>query len=90
MRNPIERSYSHYCMNIYKGMKNSFSKALELESKRLKIGDKELKKFSYLARSNYSYLLKRLIKKFPKSEILYIKFEDITKTENQENLCKNL
>ena len=85
MRNPIERSYSHYCMNIYKGYeKFSFSKALELERKRLKIGDKELKKFSYLARSNYSYLLKRLIKKFPKSEILYIKFEDITKTENQE------
>ena len=85
MRNPLERSYSHYSMNIYKGYeKFSFQKALELESKRLKRGEKEFRNFSYLARSNYSYLIKRLIKKFPKSEILYIKFEDITKTENQE------
>ncbi|MBI73013.1 MAG: hypothetical protein CMG61_06380 [Candidatus Marinimicrobia bacterium] len=86
IRNPLERSYSHYCMNIYKGYeKFSFPKALELESKRLKRGENEFRNFSYLARSNYSYLIKRLIKKFPQSEILYIKFEDITKTENQED-----
>ena len=91
IRNPLERSYSHYCMNKYKGYEEfSFSEAIECESFRIKENDDNVNKFSYLLRSAYSSQISNLIKIFPHSKILYIKFDDMTNPDSQKSTYQKI
>ena len=82
-------------MNKYKGYeKLTFLEAIECEKSRIKENDDSMNKFSYLLRSSYSSGIKNLIKIFPHSEILYIKFDDMINPHSQKNtyqeICKFL
>lgn len=51
VRNPIDRSYSHYWMSYRRGYeKEPFEKAIELEKDRIRIGNFEKINFSYVER----------------------------------------
>ena len=91
IRNPLERSYSHYCMNKYKGYEElSFLEAIECEKSRLEKTDNNVNIYSYLLRSSYSSKIHNLIKIFPNSEILYIKFDDMINVDLQKNTYKKI
>ena len=91
LRNPLERSYSHYCMNKYKGYENlRFIEAIESEECRINKNVDNMIKFSYLLRSCYSKQIKNLINRFPKSKILYIKFDDMINSNSQLNTYKKI
>ena len=86
LRKPIERAFSHYLMSRYKGYEDlSFIDAIKAEKKRLLSSannskctlTKDLSAFSYIDRGNYFSQIKYLKNIFPKSAILYIKFDDI-------------
>lgn len=91
IRNPIERAYSEYIMNIKKGIeKLSFEEALEKEEERIKCLKKppeevpikegfSASQYSYKDRGIYITQLKRIEKLFPKNNILLINHEDMKK-----------
>lgn len=89
LRNPIDRAYSHYYLNIRRGREElSFEEAIKAEPKRL-AGEEERikadeyhpmythKTFSYLSRGIYARQLKRWFRFFSREQILVIKSEDL-------------
>lgn len=93
LRNPIERAFSHYNMNIKNGYETlSFEKAIELENDRIKNGyDKMLKNgsysgdyfaYAYLERGKYAEKLKKWFQVFPK-KLFVIKNSDDFFTESE-------
>ena len=84
-RKPLDRAFSHYLMSCYRGYENlSFLSALEIEEDRIR-NDKELFSFinhSYLKRGNYAEQLSVYLKRFDRSNFLFIKFEDLISKEN--------
>ena len=89
LRNPIERAYSHYQMEVSLGYENkSFEVAINLENERLS-GEKEKmlmdknyfsykrQIFSYLTSGIYVDQLKIWMNQFPKEQFLIIKTEDL-------------
>ena len=90
LRNPIERAYSHYQMEVSLGYENkSFEEAINLENERLS-GEKEKmltdenyfsykrQIFSYLSSGIYDDQLKIWMNQFPKEQFLIIKTEDLS------------
>ncbi len=88
LRNPVDRAYSHYNMNVRFNLdKLSFEEAIEKEHELLKGGidriliDKHYKKFKfnrffYLLRGIYLNQIKFWFRYFPKEQILILKSED--------------
>ena len=92
LRNPVDRAYSHYHMNLRRGFEtlsfeNSIKKSLELNDKykqRLLNSLIEKKKrdilfypkYSYLSRGKYIEQIKTWFENFPKDNILIIRSED--------------
>ena len=84
-RKPLDRALSHYLMSCYRGYEElSFLSALDIESQRLR-DDKKLFSFinhSYLKRGNYAEQLSIYLKRFDRSNFLFIKFEDLVSKKN--------
>lgn len=79
LRNPIERSYSHYQM-MKKLNKECllFSDAIKLEQKRIiSASSKENRWFSYIARGFYVEQIKNMLNYFPMEQMLFIKTEEL-------------
>lgn len=95
LRNPVNRSYSHYNHEIrYNREPLSFEAAIKVESKRLEgelekmIRDENYKSskystYSYLARSIYIQQIEPLFNTFPKDQILIIKTEEFFQDPQQ-------
>lgn len=83
LRNPVERAYSHYMMNIRRGIENlSFEDALSEEKNRITRSDYQ-EHFSYISRSLYSTQIKRFLTTFTKENFLFLSFEnDIIKNRD--------
>lgn len=89
LRNPIDRAYSHYQMEVSSGNEElSFEDAIEQEKDRIKEDMKKMEndeKFysvyfyrkSYLTRGIYVDQLKRWFEFFPKEKFLILKSEDL-------------
>lgn len=88
LRNPIDRSHSHYHHEVRLGCETlTFSEALEKEEERLKNSLNEIsggnggsfahKHFSYKARGAYADQLSGWFRYFPRQQFLIIKSEDM-------------
>ena len=78
LRNPIERAYSHWNMEVDRGIETEdFLRAIELEEERLQSKNSELNMYhSYLDRGYYSVQVKRLKSLFPDDQLLFLKYSD--------------
>lgn len=88
LRNPVDRAYSHYHLEVRQGFeKLSFKDAIEKEEERLKGEEEKLldnegyisfnhAAFSYLSRGVYISQLHNWTKFFPKENILSLQSED--------------
>ena len=88
LRNPIDRAYSHYQMEIDHGHEDlSFEEAIAQEKKRISTDEKKMNndenfysvnfyRKSYLTRGIYVDQLKRWFEYFPKNRFLILKSED--------------
>jgi len=89
LRNPIDRSYSHYQMEANTGNEElSFEESIEQEEKRITDDMKKMEndenfysvyfyRKSYLTRGIYESQLKRWFKYFPREQFLILKSEDL-------------
>lgn len=87
LRNPIDRAFSHYTMNVVRKMELlSFEKAIEIENERIEDSMKKMKtdntyyddiyfRHAYLDRGIYITKLKRWFDIFPKNQFLIIQSE---------------
>ena len=92
LRDPIERSYSHYKLNVSLGReKLSFEEAVDRERDRImscrerQLADPNydsdaLHYYTYLERGKYAEQLNNWTAYFPSSQIKFIKSEDLFKT----------
>ena len=90
LRNPVERSYSHYLMSKYRGFETlDFIDAINIESKRIsnpkihhknyktkELGHFEKNHLGYIYRSKYSRTIKKIYSEFPKENIKILFFDD--------------
>jgi hypothetical protein len=88
LRDPVDRAYSHYQMNVRTGREHlSFEEALDKESERLAGMDEIIQRdedaslynhvsFSYLAKGRYSEQLERWYANFAKDHILILPSEE--------------
>lgn len=94
LRNPIDRAYSHYNMQVKNGYeKLSFEEAINSEEKRI-AGEREreeqdanyvginLRDYSYLSRGLYVNQLTIWMNYFPKSQFLILRTEDLDDNPN--------
>lgn len=80
LRNPAERAYSHWQMNVTQGLESlSFREAIELEKEMLKFPEKDQSNptRSYLSRGFYSDQIKNLLQYFDPHQLLFIRCEDL-------------
>ncbi|MFO8148313.1 MAG: sulfotransferase domain-containing protein [Gillisia sp.] len=97
LRNPVDRAYSHYCMNLRHGFETlSFEEAIEFEEKRI---EEELKfishrgvqlsinsnlsRYSYLHRGKYVDQIKPWFRFFTKEQIIVVKSEKLFNDINE-------
>jgi Sulfotransferase domain len=89
LRNPIDRAYSHYYLQVRKGREPlSFEDAIAGEQERLQ-GEQEkmlatgdyqsfnYRRYSYLRRGLYAEQLTRWMKLFPAEDLLVVRTEDL-------------
>jgi hypothetical protein len=89
LRNPVERAYSHYLLEVARGDELlEFSAALDAEPHRLKGEEARLvqdpmyrstahQHYSYAARGDYAPQLDRWFEFFPREQILVLRSEDL-------------
>jgi hypothetical protein len=79
-RDPVDRAYSHWCMNIASGLETlPFAEAVR-EDGRARAGSgnaSDFNRFSYVERGFYGAQLQRLLSLFPRSNVLALDFERI-------------
>lgn len=77
LRNPIQRAYSNFQMEVARGNEIlSFKEAVFLESKRIIKDYLSRKTFSYVKRGEYIDQLNNWLQYFPRNQMLIIKSED--------------
>lgn len=89
LRNPVDRTYSHYNFGVRQNKENlTFEEAIKIEEKRL-TGEREkiindekfdgfhFKHHSYLNRSHYADQLETWYRYFPKEQILILNTEEL-------------
>lgn len=82
LRNPIDRAYSQYQMNVRKGIESlSFEDALDKERERLSRSDDPAsstwRQYSYIKRGLYGEQLERWMSVFPHEQFLIIRSEEL-------------
>ncbi len=100
LRDPVERAFSHYKMNVKNGKESlSFEEAVEKENERIKDDVEKMEKdelyfgedyrlYSYITRGFYDEQIENWFKYFPTNQLLVIKSEDFF--ENTEKHVKNV
>lgn len=90
LRNPIDRAFSHWNMEISRERETKdFLKCLELEKKRLvRALPNQTKIFSYFDRGFYSWQILRLKRFFSDENLHFIKYDDFK--VNQEEQVKSV
>ena len=89
LRKPLDRSYSQYLMSKLRGYENlPFAQALNKENERLLNDDNNfsLINHSYILRSNYKKHIESFRTVFPKSDVLFLKFDDILKANSTKKM----
>ena len=89
LRKPLDRSYSQYLMSKLRGYENlPFAQALNKENERLLNDDNNfsLINHSYILRSNYKKHIESFRTVFPKSDVLFLKFDDILKANSRKKM----
>jgi hypothetical protein len=79
LRNPIDRAYSHYMLQRALGREPlSFSSAIRLE-RFLRLSDfpRQSRERSYVDRGFYTRQIRRLLRHFSRSQMLFIKTDDL-------------
>ncbi len=92
LRNPVDRAYSQYRMNLRNGIERlSFADAIKAEPERLAGEVEEIirtgltpqfsnhRQFSYLSRGLYAPQLKRWLSYYPLEQMMIISFDDFSK-----------
>ncbi len=85
LRNPVERAYSHYCMEKERNTEHlSFSDAIRMEENRLRtpLGPTH-RIYSYCDRGRYVKQIKRFLQFFPMQQMLFLKTEDLRFNHNE-------
>jgi hypothetical protein len=90
LRNPIERAFSHYNMNVSTGIeKLTFEEAIIMENQRIYNSDfikqedeflkpySDLRNFSYIKRGIYHEQIKNVLDLFPAENIMILKSENL-------------
>jgi hypothetical protein len=81
LREPVDRAYSNYLWTRMNGLEfEDFRTALRLEDQRERELPERLKyarPFSYFSRGLYADLLTPYLERFPRRQILIVRFEDI-------------
>jgi len=105
LRNPVDRAYSHYQMEVALGHENlpTFSEAIAAETERLKGEEDAIKAgrynfskshahYSYLSRGHYADIITQWFQHFKKDQFLFVKSEDFFAAPQQElnRVCKFL
>lgn len=89
-RNPVDRAYSQYLMNVRRGYeRETFNEGIRLEQSRIKKGIQEKIHFSYLDRGFYSIQLKRYMEFFHPENMFFIIFEEDIK-QNLNNTVRDI
>ncbi len=88
LRNPVDRAYSQYQMNLRKGFETlSFEDAIDQERERLNGSDdptsRAWRHFSYLTRGVYIEQLNRWLSVFPSEQLLVVKSEEFYQNPEQ-------
>ncbi len=94
LRNPIDRAYSHWNMNIHKGMEElDFMDALLKETERRRDAlPYQHRRYSYIDRGFYSDQLRRLWIYFPTKQVLILRSKDLKEKPNMvlHQICEFL
>ena len=81
LRNPVERAFSNYAWTRMNGIETEdFATALRLEPERERTLPERWKfarPFSYFSRGLYADLLAEYLERFPREQLLVLRFEDI-------------
>lgn len=79
LRNPIDRAYSAYHMELQRNMEHvTFSEAIRLEKTRCKeAAPFQHRVYSYCDRGFYSRQIKRMLDLFPRENMLFLKNEEL-------------
>ena len=85
LRNPIERAYSHWNMEVSRGSDNiDFSSAIRYEAERCRNAlPFQHRIFSYVDRGFYSEQIRRIIRFFPKEQCFFLKTEELGKLHDR-------
>ncbi len=82
LRNPLDRAWSHYKMNVRRGLeKHDFQTAVRLERIRIALSspdrpESRFQNYSYVQRGLYAYQLKRWLRYFLREQFFIAVFED--------------
>lgn len=91
LRNPVDRAYSHFLMNRRRGYeKESFNKAILLESNRIKKDFFHKNHFSYIDRGLYAKQIKNYLKYFKQENMFFILFEEDFLNNREDTINKLL
>lgn len=84
LREPVARAWSNYLWTKMNGLETEdFETALRLEDERERTLPERFRfarPFSYMSRGLYADLLKSYFRRFPREQVLILKFEDIIST----------
>lgn len=95
LRNPVERTYSHYNFNVVRNKENrTFEKAIFQELERTKLEFEKMEKdenyysddyfrYAYLDRSIYVDKIKRWMKIFPKEQFMVVENKELSKNTSR-------
>ena len=85
LRNPIERAFSHWNMQVDRNIETeSFGYAIRNESNRIKESlPLQNRFFSYIDRGLYAKQIERFLRFFPHDQLLFIKYDDFYKDQEQ-------
>ena len=90
LRDPTDRTFSHWNMEVYKGSeKEDFMYCVQNENVRMKEAlPLQHRDQSYVDRGFYSEQIRRILRFFKKEQLLFIKYEEFFK--NQEQILKQV
>jgi hypothetical protein len=84
LREPVSRAYSNYLWTRMNGLETeSFARALDLEEAREHALPERLRftrPYSYFSRGLYADLLEPYVSRFPREQLLVLRFEDLIDT----------
>ncbi len=91
LRNPVDRAFSHWNMEIAKNKENrSFQECIKEEILQIRNGNKKQSRItSYVERGQYFQQIKRLYSNFSKDQVLFVKYEDFLEDQEKtvEQVC---